>query len=138
MPVRIHPPTGTRSRTKQADRQDCDINAIMRRYAASGVMGHARDLEGVYGDFSNSSDYHHHMNRVRAAEEHFLSLPAQIRDACHNDPAVLVDIATNPDRKGEFERLNEILGVKPPESSEPTTDPAAEPEPEEKPPEADA
>lgn len=130
--MRVTTPGGGEVRTKQADKLDCDINAIMRRYAASGVLGHSRNLDGVYGNFENAEDYHTHMTRIRAAEEHFMTLPAEVREACKNDPAVLVDIATNPERQGEFESLSSILGLEPPtpdpeNPSEPVPPAAAEP-----------
>jgi len=128
---RVTTPVGSETKTKQSMAEACDVNAIIRRFKSTGSMEHVREAAGVYGDFANVDEYHHALNRVRRAEEHFEGLSARVREKCGNDPAELVDLYTDPDR---YEDLVE-LGLLPPVTNSPVTtdpepEPAAEPDPE--------
>lgn len=70
---------------------DHDINAIMRRYEATGQLPDFPERVAQYGDFSEVSDYHTALNRVREIDESFMKLPASVRAQFDNDPARYVD-----------------------------------------------
>lgn len=134
---RVRTPVGTETRTKQADRDECNINSIMARYQSTGVLGHQRDVEAVYGDFTSVEDFHGAQNRIREAQETFDALPAHVRRHCRNDPGELVAMALDPERIDEMVELGLLARL---EEKEPPTPPsppeaetpekAAEPEPD--------
>lgn len=135
IPVRrVRKEVGERSRTKQAMKDACDINAIMRRYHKGGMIDHLSGRTPIYGDFSDVGDYHASMEKVRAAQAAFDALPSAIRDACDNDPAELLDMAMNPERAEEFEALGIEAGlVVAQEEAVPEPEPEAPPSPAEPP-----
>lgn len=85
------------SRTKQADREEADINSIVAKYNRTGVAPGMKHLP-EYGDDTASKTLHESMTIVREAEAAFASLPAEVRDAVGNDPANLLDLVADPDR----------------------------------------
>nr|DAJ46319.1 MAG TPA: Scaffold protein [Microviridae sp.] len=89
------------SRTKQSELADCDINNIMARYAATGVISHLAAGQPLYGDFSEVEDYQASLNKVMSAEEKFMSLPSELRKKFDFDPQKMIDFILNPDNKEE-------------------------------------
>lgn len=78
------------TRTKQSFKAECDINNIMAKYAKTGVLEHTKNVQGAYGDFSDVPDFQEARNRLIAAEQAFMALPAKLRKEFDNDPANLV------------------------------------------------
>lgn len=99
-----HYPSGE-AITKQAFKDQCDINAIIARWNSVGVLDHVNVREGVYGDFFSITDYTSSVRRVEAAMEDFMALPADIRSAFDNDPGKLIDGITDPERAEEMRGL---------------------------------
>lgn len=120
---RVQTAVGTRSMTKQSMAAACDVNAIMRKYLSTGVLEHVKERDPLYGDFTDVEDYHASVNRVRAAQETFDGLPASIRDHCDNDPAELVRMALDPERREEMEELGLLPPREPAASSIPQNPP---------------
>lgn len=85
--VRLRTAVGDRSLTKQAFKEECDINSIMRRFERDGILAHYNTYRGDYGDFTECPEYHEAQNKVLAANEMFLTVPAKIRERFANDPA---------------------------------------------------
>lgn len=82
------------SLTRQAHKQECDINAIVKRFAK--LDPHFLDRmpihgNGQYGDFSEVVDYRSALDNVIAANEAFEALPALVRKRFGNDPAFFLD-----------------------------------------------
>lgn len=94
--------------TKQAFKDECDINNIMRKYQTTGLVSHFAKGEPKYGDFSNSVDYHEAMNQVLAAQDAFMALPSSIRARFSNDPGYLLDFVSDPNNRDEAVRLGLI------------------------------
>lgn len=91
---------------KQAFRDECDINVILKRYEQTGVLPEIRaDIEGRYGDFSEIQDYQGALNTVLLAQEMFEALPAKARDRFKNDPEGLIRFVADPKNAEEVERL---------------------------------
>lgn len=97
--------------TKQEFKDDCDINLVLRRFYKTGVLTHARQHGGQYGDFTKAVDYHTALNMVHEAEDMFMSLPASLRAEFDNDPGLFLDFATDEENT---EALREF-GLLPPE-----------------------
>lgn len=88
------------SLTKQSDRDSVDLNSIVAKYLRTGEAPGMKGLP-AYGDYSASTTLHDSMNIVRDAEAAFASLPAEVRDACNNDPGALLDLVADPARQEE-------------------------------------
>lgn len=88
------------SRTKQAFKDECDINLIMKRFKK--VMGsdylerYNGYVSGQFGDFSNVGDYRSALDQVKRAEEVFMALPAIVRKRFGNDAAEFLDFCNDP------------------------------------------
>lgn len=103
------------SMAKQSFREECDINVIMKKYEKTGVIAHAREFEGRYGDYTNVQDYQESLNQVMAAQEMFMTLPATVRREFDNDPAKFLAGVEDPAMK---DRLVELGLISPDVSGE--------------------
>lgn len=101
--------------TRQAHKDECDINVIMSQYEKSGLVAHVQQFEGEYGSY-DEIDFHEAMNAVVAAEQMFLTVPSKIREKFDNDPGKFL-AAVNDEEKGE-ETLRE-LGLLPSQKKAP-------------------
>lgn len=83
------------SQVEQSHAGAVNINTIVKKYHDTG---HLPDLEkeGVFGDFSNSPDFHAAQNMVIEAKSKFQELPARIRERFANDPGRLLDFVGDP------------------------------------------
>lgn len=111
-------PGGGEQRTVQATREETDVNAIVRRFVASGVSPRVPAGAPWFGDFANVDDYLSARLALNEAEEAFSRLPSKVRSAVGNDPAELIRVVTDPERRAEAIELGLI------------EEPAPEPEPE--------
>lgn len=110
--VRLHPLVFTKpSRTKQSFRDECDINTIMKKYAATGLVSHVKKYGGQYGDFTEFGDYQESLNIIIDAQSMFMSLPAKLRSRFSNDPAVFLDFVGNPSNRDEMVSLGLVKAV---------------------------
>lgn len=104
------------SRTRQEFADECDINILMRRYEATGVVSHVNDRVPVYLDLSMGvPDLREALDLVKAAETAFASLPAVVRKEFDNDPLKFVEFAEKPEN---LDRMREF-GLAPPAPVEP-------------------
>jgi len=128
--VRVTTPVGTESRTKQSFQEESDVNAIMRKYLSTGIMEHVNRAAPRYGDFTNADDYLASVEKVRSARAGFDALPAHVRDHVKNDPAELLKLVFDPERREEAAELGlvdpkqEELPLVPPDPPEPDPPPA--------------
>ena len=54
--VQLHTPEPTL--TKQSFKEECDINNIMAKYRATGILSHVQAHQGRYQDLPSEIDYH--------------------------------------------------------------------------------
>lgn len=85
--------TGSESKVQQHLGVEVDVNTIMRRHGITGALP-LGPATGVYGDFTDISDYESAVERVRGAEKRFQELPAEVRERFKNDPGLLIKKAT--------------------------------------------
>ena len=85
---------------QQHFKDECDINNILRQFNVTGLLPE-NTLSPRYGDFTGISDYHTALNRVIAAEDEFMRLPADLRARFENDPAQLIEFLNNSENKNE-------------------------------------
>lgn len=87
---------GEVSLTKQSEAESCDINQIMKRYEATGLLPDMIDRNPVWGDFSDMATFHEAQEIVAKATEQFNSLDAHIRKEFGNDPARFLEFCEDP------------------------------------------
>lgn len=78
--------------TIQSEKDNCDINVIMQRYANCGTPLPFRTdgVQPVYADVSELGDYMENFQRCKLAEETFNALPSALRKELDYNPANLV------------------------------------------------
>lgn len=84
------------SRTKQSFVEEADINNLMRRYRATGLMPQAPG-EPMFLDCTKlPADYQAALNTVITADRAFQKLSSDVRARFGNDPVAFVDFAVDP------------------------------------------
>lgn len=97
--------------TIQSEKDNCDINVIMNRYATCGTpLPYRTDgVQPVYADVSDLGDYMENFQRCKQAEEMFNALPSTLRKELDNNPANLLPFIQdekNKERCYEYGLLN--------------------------------
>lgn len=88
----------------QSAADECDINTIVRRFGLTGELpGDIKMPQS--GDFAGVGDFQSAMNIVRAAQEEFMRVPADIRARFSHDPQVFSDFFNDPANQDEAIRL---------------------------------
>lgn len=103
---------GTESATQQQFAEEVDINTIVRRFGLTGKMPENVGFP-EYGAFEDVTDYQSALNMVMAAEDSFMTIPAEIRARFHNDPQELMVFLNSDTNRDEALKLG--LLAKPPE-----------------------
>ncbi len=97
------------SRTKQAFKEECDVNKIMQRFkkvcGAEYLSKYNAYAGGEFGDFSDVVDYRSAIDSVRQAEATFGALPSIVRRRFGNDPAEFLDFVQDPKNLDEMRSL---------------------------------
>lgn len=115
------------SMTQQHFKDECDINNIIARYEATGLLTDPLQSSGrmyEFGDYSAVQDYQDSLNCVIAAREMFDSLPSKIRERFNYDPARLLQFLGDDSNRDEAIRLGL---VDPPSPTDPVPDPVGSP-----------
>lgn len=113
-----------KDRTKQSFKDECDINNIMRRYAATGQVDHVSARTPLYGEIP-ALDFQAAMALVVEAREQFALLSSEVRDRFSNDPARLLGFLEDPANRAEGERLGLLKAAEPGVATPLATPPAA-------------
>ena len=92
------------SLAQQHFKDECDINNILRQFNVTGMLPE-QPLSPRYGDFTGISDYKTALDRVIAADEEFMSLPANIRARFDNDANNLIEFLDNEENRAEAVEL---------------------------------
>lgn len=101
------------SRTKQSEKDFCDINLIMKKFAKTGDQSLFNRRTATYGDVYDAPDYVEAFNRVTAVNELFASLDARTRERFGNSPKTFLDFAANPANVNELVELGLLERVEP-------------------------
>ncbi len=101
--VRVLVETGP-SMTKQAHKDECDINRIMAKYQKTGVITHVSRYSMEYGDATNL-DYQTALNTVLEAQRMFADLPSSVRRRFDEDPAQFLAFVQDPENVEEMRSL---------------------------------
>ena len=89
---------------QQQFKDETDINNILRQFNVTGELPNA-PISPRYGDFSGISDYKTALDRVIAADEEFMNLPATLRARFNNDAAELIEFLDNDQNREEAVKL---------------------------------
>lgn len=116
---RVLTDVGTRSRTKQSHKDECDIHNILRQFQRTGIINHVQSQRPTYLDLPTDMDFQQSMNTILQAQEAFANLPSQVRDYYANDPERFLAALGN---EAEHQRLREFGVLR-------TPDPAPSPAP---------
>lgn len=84
--------------------EECDINTILRKFNVTGILPES-PLSPRYGDFTGIYDYQSALNAVIAAEDGFMTLPAETRAKFGNDPEQLINFLADEGNRAEAEKL---------------------------------
>ena len=95
-------------RTKQAFKDECDVNQIMARYEKTGLITHLAKKQPVYLDVSEVGDYRDALEHVEQTREFFMGFPAKVRAAFNNDPAEFLDSIHDPAKQDFLRELGLI------------------------------
>ena len=105
---------GDESVTQQCFKDECDINILLAKFAVTGQLpDNVRVPQFV--DFEETFDFQSSMNVIRAAEEAFNAMPAEVRDRFQNDPGRFLEFAN--DASNYDEALKMGLAIKRPEKA---------------------
>lgn len=94
--------TGERSRTKQAHKDECDINNIVAQYQRTGIIQHVHRARGTFEDLPDPISFQEGMNQVIQAQEAFAQLPSKVRDYFGNDPSRFLAAFEDPKQEDQL------------------------------------
>lgn len=95
---------GEPSPTVQSEKDNSDINTIVKRFGLTGAVPSNPRLP-LEEDFMEVTDYHSAMNAIRNAERSFMQIPAEIRAKFDNDPQKFADFCLDPENLDEIDKL---------------------------------
>lgn len=94
--------------TQQSFAEEVDINTIVKRFGITGQLP-TNVLMPTYGNFEQVMNYHDAMNAIRAADEAFYSMPAEIRAKFNNNAGMFVDFCSDEANRDEAVKLGLVL-----------------------------
>jgi len=97
---RLIQPKYTDGRTKQAFKDETDINKILHRAQKAGTLNHLQRFQGVYGD--SDFDFLEATIQLTKGREIFDALPSELRREFNQSPAAFFDYVNDPANKDEL------------------------------------
>ncbi len=92
-------------KTKQSQKEECDINRLLERSARSGAASHLQTYEHQYGNFADY-DFESNAEIIANGQTIFERLPAEIKREFHQSPQEFFEFVTDEQNK---DRLPELL-----------------------------
>jgi phage internal scaffolding protein len=81
--------------TEQGHKDECDVNNIIKKYDATGLITHVANFEASYGDVG-SLDFREALELQMQISEKFSELPSSIRKTFENSPQKYLEFLENP------------------------------------------
>lgn len=106
------------SKTQQQFKDSSNINNIMKKYHATGMITHLNQKQGSYADLSKVKDYQSSLQTVIDAQQAFMTLSSDVRKKFSNDPQELIGFLADPKNRDEAESLN-LITKKPKTETQP-------------------
>ena len=116
---------GGESRVRQSDKDDCDMNKILDRYATTGLAP-INQRTPVFADVSMLSDFKEALDKVKALEGRLKELPAPARELLREDPERFREIISDELTKDSLIELG-VIEPEPEEKKEEPQAPKEEP-----------
>jgi len=91
--------TGEESLTKQSDRNEADINSIIKKFEKTGMVDSLNRNEPVFADISKYDGLQQMIMTVQDAWDDFMLLDAHTREQFDNDPTKLVAFLEDPSNR---------------------------------------
>lgn len=110
----VRPDPSKGGRTRQSEKDACDVNLIVAHHRRGGVSAHVMKKVGEYG-YVPSTDFHENMLALRRAQELFEELPAVTRDFFQNDPGRFVNFVSTDANKAKLLELGLVMPKAKPE-----------------------
>lgn len=103
------------SLARQEFKEECDINNLMARYAATGYLPQPFKSPPVarYEDFASAPDFLEAQLLVLEARDQFMGLPVRVRDRFQNDPMRFLEFVHDEKNRDEARKLG-LLKEEPP------------------------
>lgn len=97
------------SLTKQAFKEQCDINNILAKYQKTGVLDHIAMYEPHYGEMSGET-YKEQLDQVTFAQTMFNDLPSAAREYFEHDPSKFLDFmdTCDPSDNSAVQKLKDL------------------------------
>lgn len=92
------------SKAIQSQKDECDINNIVRDFGVTGQLPVAV-RPPTFGDFDGVDDYASALMALRAAEQSFMAMPAEVRNRFANDPQRFVEFCSDSANLAEMRTL---------------------------------
>jgi phage internal scaffolding protein len=89
------------SLTDPSFQEGTDINNIMIKYQNTGALPLINQQTPLYADVSNIGDYKESLDKIQAAQNAFMALPATVRERFQNDPGHYVDFMSDENNTSE-------------------------------------
>jgi len=106
---RFRTPVGELSKTKQSEKDNCDINLIVKRHASTGHVSHINPAAPKFGDFTGAGDLKTAIDQVAEANDRFNQLPVEVRRAAENNPYMLLEMLESEEGQLELQEAGLIL-----------------------------
>lgn len=92
------------SRAIQSQRDEADINTIVKRFGVTGQL--PQNVRApTYGDFDTVMTYQDAQNAIIAANKSFMAMSADVRKRFDNDPAKFVEFCSDSKNLDEMRKL---------------------------------
>lgn len=106
-----------KSLTLQSQKDDADINVIVKRFGIDGKIPQSLRLP-TYQDFEGIFDFRSAMDAVNSAEKSFMEIPARVRGQFNNDPQEFVAFCSDPANLPKLRELGLAPAAKPDEAAQ--------------------
>lgn len=93
------------SKTRQSEKDACDINKIMAKYTKTGRLPDLIRQNPLYGDFSKVVDYQQAIDIIQKAKMQFDELSLEVRKRFDYDPAKFLEFAENSQNISEMVKM---------------------------------
>ena len=93
------------TQTDESQKEQTDINNILKRYLKTGQLSHAINENPQFGDFSEPLDYQAAMQTVATAQQQFELLPAHQRERFNNNPQKMLEFLADENNRAEAIKL---------------------------------
>lgn len=106
------------SLAQASDMEDADINIIMKKYSGTGMLPQV-NMEALTGDFSDVGDFREAQDKIKAANDAFAEVPAELRRRFNNDPQEFINFVLDDKNLEETVKLG--YRTRPDKTPEPVT-----------------